>query len=355
MLKLGSLFDGIGVFPLAASRCGITPVWASEIEKKPVSITKRHFPQMVHLGDITKLDGGKIPPVHVITFGSPCQNLSSAGLRGGLAGEKSGLFHHAIRIINEMRCATNNIFPAIAVWENVMGALFSNNRMDFRTVLECFTDTEIPMPVSGRWAGAGMVRGGTPDIAWRVMDAGYWGNPPPPQRRKRIFLVSDFGGTRAGEILFKSRSMLPNPAPCGDGGLSAATGNRISLKEAGRAIPIVHPFQDRSLRSSARKKDQKRFINSFGHANDLFPTLTAAGNVGAFSLWYGDDYKNGILRNLTPLEYERLMGVPEGWTAYGHEGEIISDSARWKALGNAIALPCAEHIMLGISEVLSCD
>ena len=118
-IKLGSLFDGIGVFPLAASRCGIRPVWASEIEKAPISITKRHFPDMVHLGDITKVDGGKIPPVHIITFGSPCQNLSLIGNRSGLAGAKSSLFYQAFRIIQEMRDATDNLYPAIAVWENV--------------------------------------------------------------------------------------------------------------------------------------------------------------------------------------------------------------------------------------------
>ena len=107
-IKLGSLFDGIGVFPLAASRCGIRPVWASEIEKAPISITKRHFPDMAHLGDITKVDGGKIPPVHIITFGSPCQNLSLIGNRSGLAGAKSSLFYQAFRIIQEMRDATSD-------------------------------------------------------------------------------------------------------------------------------------------------------------------------------------------------------------------------------------------------------
>ena len=120
-IKLGSLFDGIGVFPLAASRCGIRPVWASEIEKAPISITKRHFPDMVHLGDITKVDGGKIPPVHVITFGSPCQNLSLIGNRSGLAGAKSSLFYQAFRIIQEMRDATDNLYPATLL--HMMGGL----------------------------------------------------------------------------------------------------------------------------------------------------------------------------------------------------------------------------------------
>ena len=134
-IKLGSLFDGIGVFPLAASRCGIRPVWASEIEKAPISITKRHFPEMEHLGDITKIDGGKIEPVHVITFGSPCQNLSLIGNRSGLAGAKSSLFYQAFRIIQEMRDATDHLYPVIIVWENVMGAFSTNDRMDFRAVL----------------------------------------------------------------------------------------------------------------------------------------------------------------------------------------------------------------------------
>ena len=122
-ITLGSLFDGIGVFPLAASKCGITPIWASEIVPDAISITKRHFPAMVHLGDITKLDGGKIPAVHVITFGSPCQNLSSIGPRDGLSGAKSSLFYQAIRIIEEMRDASGGLYPAIAVWENVVGAM----------------------------------------------------------------------------------------------------------------------------------------------------------------------------------------------------------------------------------------
>ena len=130
-IKLGSLFDGIGVFPLAASRCGIRPVWASEIEKAPISITKRHFPDMAHLGDITKVDGGKIPPVHVITFGSPCQNLSLIGNRSGLAGAKSSLFYQAFRIIQEMRDATDNLYPAIGTMGS--GRKTGKDRFPIRT------------------------------------------------------------------------------------------------------------------------------------------------------------------------------------------------------------------------------
>ena len=249
-IRLGSLFDGIGVFPLAAVRCGIEPIWASEIEKAPISITKRHFPDMEHLGDVTKLDGRDLPPVHIITFGSPCQNLSQIGNRKGLAGEKSSLFFQAIRIIREMREATNGIFPAIAVWENVMGAFFSNDRMDFRAVLSAFTAADISMPASGRWAGAGMVRGHTPDLAWRLLDAQHWARPR-LARRQRVFLVADFGGRRAPEILFKPRPMLPLPAPCTAGGLPAPGGDRGPVLETGGRVPITRPFQGFRMRGAA--------------------------------------------------------------------------------------------------------
>ena len=170
-ITLGSLFDGIGVFPLAASRHGITPVWASEIVPDAISITKRHFPEMEHLGDITKLDGGKTPAVHVITFGSPCQNLSSIGPRDGLSGAKSSLFYQAIRIIEEMRDASGGLYPAIIVWENVIGAMQQNLKNDYLAVLKSFAGAEVSMPDSGHWADAGVVRGRRCDLAWRVMDA----------------------------------------------------------------------------------------------------------------------------------------------------------------------------------------
>ena len=204
-LTLGSLFDGIGGFPYAASFYGIMPLWASEIVPECVSVTKKHFPDMEHFGDITKLHGGKLPPVDIITFGSPCQDLSVAsGKRLGLAGERSGLFLEAIRIIREMQEATNGEYPKFALWENVPGALSSSSRRDFKAVLEAFAETEVPMPGSGRWANAGMVRGRGVDLAWCVYDAQYFGTA---QRRRRIFLVADFRGERAGEILFVPKSL----------------------------------------------------------------------------------------------------------------------------------------------------
>lgn len=204
-LTLGSLFDGIGGFPYAASFYEIRALWASEIVPECVSVTKKHFPEMEHMGDITKLDGGKLPPVDIITFGSPCQDLSVAsGKRLGLAGERSGLFLEAIRIIREMQEATNGEYPRFALWENVPGALSSSGRRDFKAVLEAFAETEVPMPRSGQWANAGMVRGRGVDLAWCVYDAQYFGTA---QRRRRIFLVADFRGERSGEILFVPKSL----------------------------------------------------------------------------------------------------------------------------------------------------
>ena len=350
-LTLGSLFDGIGVFPLAASRCGIRPLWASEIEAAPISITRRHFPDMAHLGDITKLDGGAIPPVHVLTFGSPCQNLSQIGNRTGLAGAKSGLFFHAIRIIQEMRKATNDLYPVISVWENVMGAFSSNDRMDFRAVLSAFTDTNVSMPASGRWAGAGMVRGGTPDLAWRLMDAQHWASPR-LARRQRVFVVADFGGQCSHEILFKPRAVQSISASGGDCWLSAACGDRGSFIEAGRRVPVTRPFQCFRMRASAKERTEAAFRNSFGLPTDPFPTLLAGG-ISPFAFWYEDDPAGGCVRFPTETECERLMGLPEGWTKYGADGVEILPAHRYRALGNAIALPCAEYIMRGIYDVLT--
>lgn len=205
-LTLGSLFDGIGGFCYAAQLTGkIKPLWAAEVEPNCISITRHRFADVMHVGSVTELKGDEIQPVDIITFGSPCQDLSIAGQRKGLKGNRSGLFLEAIRIIEEMRLATNGKYPTFIIWENVPGAFSSRDGADFRTVLEKITKTNIPMPTSGRWATAGMVRGGAVDTAWRVLDAQYWGVP---QRRKRIYLVGDFGGQRSAEILFKSESLL---------------------------------------------------------------------------------------------------------------------------------------------------
>jgi DNA (cytosine-5)-methyltransferase 1 len=252
-ITLGSLFDGIGGFPYAGSFYGITPVWASEILPQAVSVTKRHFPQMEHVGDITKLDGAKLPPVDIITFGSPCQDLSTAGKRVGMSGERSGLFMEAIRIIFEMRRATNGKYPRYALWENVPGAMSSTGGRDFQAVLEAFTKTEIPMSLSGKWANAGMVRSDGVDLAWRVLNAQHFGVP---QRRRRIFLVCDFGGESAGEILFIEESVRGNPAP----------GSKARQGTAADAQGSVGSADESSVAFACNQRDEVRDLHDVSAA-----------------------------------------------------------------------------------------
>ena len=171
---------------------------------------------MIHLGDITKIHGNEIEPVDCITFGSPCQDLSIAGRRAGLAGERSGLFMEAVRIIKEMRSSTNGLCPTFAIWENVPGAFSSNNGEDFRAVLEELARVEQPNaviprpPRGGRWSKAGAIAGNGWSLAWRQLDSQYFGVA---QRRKRIALILDLGGQRAGEILFERTSLSRHPDP----------------------------------------------------------------------------------------------------------------------------------------------
>ena len=207
-LTLGSLFDGSGGFPLGGMLAGITPVWASEIEPFGIRVTTKRIPFMKHYGDISKMDGSKIEPVDIITFGSPCQDMSVAGKRSGLDGKRSSLFYEAVRIIKEMRNATNGEYPRYIVWENVPGAFSSNKGEDFKSVLETLIgivqeDATVSSPSKG-WPYADAYLGDGWSLAYRVLDAQYWGVP---QRRRRIFLVADLRGGSAPYILFKSEGL----------------------------------------------------------------------------------------------------------------------------------------------------
>ena len=208
-LTLGSLFDGSGGFPLAGLLCGITPVWASEIEPFPIRVTTKRLPFMKHYGDISQMDGGRIEPVDIITFGSPCTDMSIAGKRSGLDGQQSVLFYQAIRIIKAMRCATNGKYPRYICWENVPGAFSSNKGEDFKAVLDAVIgvvepNAQVPMPEKNLWPYADIYMGDGWSLAYRTLDAQYWGVP---QRRKRIFLVADFAADSAGQILFESEGL----------------------------------------------------------------------------------------------------------------------------------------------------
>lgn len=258
-MKLLSLFDGSGGFLLAGEMCGIEPVYASEIEPYPIAVSKSHFPNVKHLGDICKIKGSELEPVDIITFGSPCQNMSIAGTREGIKHitigsnetTQSGLFIEAIRIIKEMRNKTNGVYPRYAIWENVPGAFSSNKGEDFRTVLEEFIRISEPnavmpaVPQAG-WAYADCISGNGWSVAYRTFDAQYWGVP---QRRRRIYLVADFRGGRAGEILFKREGLRGHTAQSGTQGQETA---RCAKNSVGTAIGGVDRYNQSFLSGLAQ-------------------------------------------------------------------------------------------------------
>lgn len=407
-----------------------------------------------HLGDITKISGYTAPIVDCIIGGSPCQDLSVAGKRAGLDGERSGLYIEQVRIVKEMREQDErngrtgvDIRPRYMVWENVPGAFSSNKGEDFRIVLEELAkvkdkDAVIPMPDKGKWTNHGCILGDGWSIAWRVLDAQFWGVP---QRRRRIALVADFGGQSAPEILFVRQGVSGHTEPCqpkrkdastdasrgfgADDRLGADPYNAVILGDTASTLgvncgmshgrqcilePIAtaysvenHPADSRvdidesgkvqTLTSrmgtgggnvpmvmqqcfSKSKRAQTATDNETWVESDTANTLNAfdVGDVrtteavvyaldrASFNQGKNAQYDfeisdkgvnspslNGnnvvrtrhIVRRLTPLECERLQGYPDGWTDIGEwtdsngKKRQTSDAARYKALGNSIALP----------------
>lgn len=265
-MKLGALFSGSGGFELAGQLVGFTPVWASEIEPFPILVTTKRFPRMLHLGDIKKLDGAKMPKVDIITGGSPCQDMSIAGKRVGLDGSRSNLFREQIRVVKEMRESDKadgrtgkEIRPRFMVWENVPGAFSSNEGEDFRCVLEeicrvADAEVSIPRPPKSKWEKSGTIMADGYSVAWRTLDAQYWGVP---QRRKRIYLVADFGGESAPEILFEQDSLRRDSCK-----------SREEKEEASG-----------NFRESFEKSDKYRFVVIENHPADSRVDICKDGKV----------------------------------------------------------------------------
>lgn len=367
---MGSLFDGIGGFPYAGIFYGIRPLWASEILPECISVTQRHFPTMEHLGDITQIKGGDIPPVDIITFGSPCQGLSLAGKRRGLADQRSGLFKDAVRIIYEMKEATHDKYPRFILWENVPGALSSAGGCDYQAVLEALTKSSIPMPGSGRWANAGMVRSRGTDLAWCVYNAQYFGTA---QRRRRVFLVADFGGKCAGQILFRPKSLseyfeagrIPGQRTAAfDESYVGRTGTKDgTLMETTIQAEEIYCFAGNIINRQPWNGGK-----CMGYGKNIAYTLTATDRHAIMCLrkqpekesssYFEKEEKNNgmqdryVVRLFTPMECERLQGFPDGWTTYGMDGGIIPDYKRYQMLGNSIAVPCVAYILQGIKEAM---
>ena len=320
MLTLGSLFDGSGGFPLAGILAGVEPVWASEIEPFAIRVTTKRLPKMRHYGDVSGISGADLEPVDIITFGSPCQDLSIAGKRSGLDGSRSGLFFEAVRIVKEMREKTHGEKPRFIVWENVPGAFSSNKGEDFKAVLEEVIRIKeqeappLPPPEKGRWPYADCYLGDGWSVAYRVLDAQYWGVP---QRRARIFLVADFAGGRAPEILFKSEGVSgytpqgfrqgegiagdPEKSPGTAGGTDAGGRGRVILNDQGGSRMDVSEDVVSTLRAEAHHPpvllDEHPVAAGFctehsanargvGYGEETSPTLRAGVVPAAIALDY---------------------------------------------------------------------
>ena len=270
-LTLGSLFDGSGGFPLGGVLAGITPLWASEIEPFPVRVTTARFPNMKHYGDISTLKGSELEPVNIITFGSPCQDMSVAGKREGLGGNRSSLFYEAIRIIKEMREATNGKYPRYIVWENVPGAFSSNRGEDFKAVLTeiCkVKEEQVSVPKPSKWENAGRIMGDSFSVAWRLLDAQYWGVP---QRRQRIYLVADFDGWSAGKILFESEGLSGYSAQGFQSWQNTACRTAEGFGEAGKADSLMFENHSQDSRYTGPLEVSQTILSTFGTGRNNQP------------------------------------------------------------------------------------
>ena len=270
-ITMGNFFSGSGTWELAAKMCGIDVLFESEIEPFPVELEAKRFPEAIQLGDIANVNGAEIPPVDILTNSSPCQDLSVAGKRAGLDGERSGLFLEVIRITKEMRNAdrlrsgraTEYIRPRFWCWENVPGALSSAGGADFRTVLEetiGIVEPEVHVSQPKKWGKNGIVDGDNWQLAWRIMDAQYYGVA---QRRRRLYLVLDTFGHRAGEILFERESVSWNFAEI------AETWQRTSLSLEDR-IGIASRIINGELRTDSGTLEVAESRSDSGNDSEVF-------------------------------------------------------------------------------------
>ncbi len=430
-LTYGSLFAGVGGFDLGFDKAGWECKFQVEWDKHCQSVLKRHWADVPKFEDVRDVNGAELEPVDLIAFGSPCQDLSVAGKRSGLDGDRSGLFFEAIRIIKEMRDATNGQYPKWAIWENVAGALTSNQGNDFGEVLNQMANI------------------GALGIEWHILDAQWFGVP---QRRRRVFVIASWDSSALarsnGKILSipedsrgdikKSRKKRKPPTRTskngsgesiwyGQSGHGKWTEGGITLAASDYKRPernfILEPFV-KAKRAQSTEDDESWIdnavsptLNAFDNTGDsrstvlivdgtrvndvriyddgIMPTLkhrmgTGGGQVpliaeevaipiqgtiigrsdtaGPQGKGFGDigdpSYtldtvsQHGVmtpdlvLRRLTPLECERLMGFPDNHTQYASDGKLIADTNRYKMCGNAIATPVAEWIGKEIKKLV---
>jgi DNA (cytosine-5)-methyltransferase 1 len=357
-ITMGSLFSGSGGFELAGSIFGIRPIWASEIEPFPILVTTKNFPEMKHLGDINKLNGTDLEPVTIIAGGSPCQDMSIAGKREGLDGSRSNLFREQIRIVKEMRESDRaagrtgkQIRPRYMVWENVPGAFSSNKGKDFQAVLQeivSITDEEsnVPLPPKGKWQTAGCIMGDHFSIAWRVLDAQYWGVP---QRRKRIYLVADFGGNTASKILFEREGMSGNFTESREAWQRTAGDIKTGTHKTGTDDVECYDISDRR-RVADKSEVSPTLTTKMGtggnnvpiilenHPQDSRVTIAEDGNVPTLTSRMGTGGGN------VPMIMNEVRAVDQRNLSLGNDkSETLHGSGHGSSVGTIIE-PMALHI-----------
>ena len=355
-MKVLSLFSGVGGFDLGLEKAGMTTVGMCEWDKKASSVLRRHWPHIPIYGDISDLTGdqliadGVLPDL--VAFGSPCQDLSVAGKRAGLTGERSGLFHEAVRIIRELRDLTNGSLPRWIIWENVGGALTSNKGADFQAVLDQMGDL------------------GSYFSEWAIMDAQNFGIA---QRRRRVFLISCLDSRIARGC--------PDPLlPLREG----SRGDIEPIREAWEKTPgrVIERARENIIVGDFTRRDGFRRYGEVAHTLQSFmgtggnnvptvlqpfvkarrarsvddhetwkkgevsPTLNVSDNGGEVraTVLIGHGPPDYAVRRLLPLECERLMGWPDDWTRWDADGNEQADSHRYKQTGNGVASPVAEWV-----------
>lgn len=381
MITFGSLFSGIGGFDLAFENAGMQCLWQCEKDKAASAVLARHWPTVERFDDVCQITGGNARAVDVICGGFPCQDLSVAGRRKGLAGERSGLWFEFLRILTEIR-------PGWVVIENVPGLLSSNGGRDFAIVLRGLAE-------------CGYLS------AWRILDAQYFGVA---QRRRRVFVVASLGNGRAAEVLFEREGVRWNPPtrkeagqvvaalsssgagtsrpsgtpneyeylttgtfkvrsgkPGGGKGYLGAEEQAMTISSSpdqyvahaltsrhdssedgtGRGVPLVAASVAHSLGCHTAKggdPTMDTYVAEVWHENKS-GNLAMADTARRLRAGASHSYQGVGVRRLTPTECERLQGFTDGWT----DGQ--SDSARYKQLGNAVAVPVVEWLGRRLMEV----
>lgn len=319
---IGSLFAGIGGFDLGFERAGFRTTWACEIDQKAQAVLRLRFPDAKLHDDVCAVGAHNLEPVDVVTFGSPCQDLSVAGKRAGLAGERSGLFHEAVRVIRELRAAHGK--PDFAIWENVPGAFSSNGGRDFAAVIDA------------------LVNIGARDVAWRVLDSRFFGVA---QRRRRVFLVADFGGERAEQVLALAagvRGYSPKERKARRG---SPPGSRAG---AGSNRPYTLEVRGRDGEGVLEHRQDNT-------ANALRTPGGGRGGMGVGAVAFHERPAASVVRRLTPVECCRLQGFPDNWNEAGIDKEgkriTMADSPRYRQLGNAVTVNVANWLARNLAAV----